>query len=219
MPYPINEDLLPLGEQTNRPGTLIKVRFLVAHRTGNSKPTANARMHRVYFGGGYRAASAHTFTDKDEILTIIPWEKNPECAYHAGLITSKTWGKGNPNTQSIGNELCECDPFMSPEGDMAYRKFVWLHAYQCKLYGLDPKLDIHGHFEVDPVKRPNDPKGFFNWEMFLEDVGRELAAMGDDKDAQIRALANENYALKQERDRMRMLLKSIASSTSQYIGG
>ncbi len=165
--YRVEEDLLPIGRQTNRPGIVIKVGGIISHRTGNSAKTADAIAHRRYFGSGYRSASAHYFVDSARILRIIP---ENEMAWHAGLVTSKDWSRGNPNNWAIGIEICENNPHLSPEGREAYRRYVWLHADICRRHGLDPQKDIFGHFMVDPKNRAADPAGLFQWETFIEDV-------------------------------------------------
>lgn len=170
MAYPIEEDLLPVGRDTNRPGTPIAVRGIVAHRTGN--PRADARAHRRYFGGGYRGASAHYFVDSQRILRIVP---EGEMAWHAGVVTAPGWKRGNPNTWAVGIELCEDHPLDTPQGQEAYRRYVWLHADICLRHGLDPRADILGHFQVDPRNRPQDPLGLFDWGRFLDDVAAVLA--------------------------------------------
>lgn len=172
MAYPIEENLLLVGRNTNRPGTPITVRGIISHRTGNPSPTADALAHRQYFGSAYRGASAHYFVDSGRILRIIP---ETEIAWHAGLVTSKTWDKGNPNAWAIGIELCENYPMGTPEMGRAYARYVWLHADICRRHDLDPRRDIFGHFEVDPRNRPSDPIGLFKWEPFIEDVVQTLA--------------------------------------------
>lgn len=171
--FQIEEDLLPAGRNTNRPGMPIAVKGIISHRTGNARPTADARAHRRYFGGGYRGASAHYFVDSERILRLIP---ETEMAWHAGLITAAGWTRGNPNTWAIGVELCEDHPYLSPEGAEAYRRYVWLHADICRRHNLNPRQQIFGHHQVDPRNRPSDPVGLFEWVRFIDDVARALAA-------------------------------------------
>ena len=222
MPNAIIERLLPPG--MNRPGTAIKVRGIVSHRTGNAKPGADAQSHYNYFAGGNRSSSAHYFVDSGSILRIIPED---EMSWHAGLITNPNWTMGNPNTWAVSVELCENYPFMSPEGDMAYRKFVWLHADICRRRGLDPRKDIYGHFMVDPVNRGEDPKGLFNWSMFIEDVVRALAAMVADiqdgawaklavLEAAIMDLNVRIAAVQAERDKYRAAIRAVQGIVNQF---
>lgn len=133
----------------------------MSHRTGNASPGADARAHYRYFNGGDRGASAHYFVDAKEIVRIIPED---EIAYHAGPA----------NGDTIGIELCE------PAGDWqgGYPAYVELHADICRRYGLDPLRNIRGHFEIDPINRPQDPIGLFKWDPFLQDVAHKLTEMG-----------------------------------------
>ena len=175
MAYVIEEHLLPVGRQFNRPGTPIRIQGIVSHRTGNPSPRGDSHAHRAYFAGGYRGASVHYFVDSRRILRIIP---EHEMAWHAGHVTNKSWTLGNPNYWSIGIELCENHPLESPEGQEAFRRYVWLHADLCRRHRLDPQKDIHGHFEIDPLNRAADPIGLFDWETFLRDVAEELHGDG-----------------------------------------
>lgn len=145
--FQIEERLLPLGRTTNRPGTLLKPTEVVCHRTGNTNPRADALAHYRYFSGGYRASSAHYFVDSRRILRTIP---ENEVAWHAGPVA---------NAKAIGVELCENNPPGTLEFDMAYRRYVWLVADICNRYGLHPAMAVKGHFEYDPINRPNDPHG------------------------------------------------------------
>jgi N-acetylmuramoyl-L-alanine amidase len=208
MPYTITEKLLPIG--MNRPGTLIKVRGIVSHRTGNTNAGTDALAHYGFFAGGNRNASAHYFVDSGNILRIIPED---EMSWHAGLITSKAWTLGNPNTWAIGVELCENFPFMSPEGDAAYRKYVWLHADICRRRNLEPRKDIHGHFMIDPVNRGEDPKGLFNWGMFIDDVARELAAIKEEAEPETLA------SLKEQNRELQIKLAAMQAEKDNWKGG
>ena len=213
MAFTITERLLPPG--MNRPGTAIKVRGVISHITGNASPSADALSHYNYFAGANRNGSAHYFTDHQTILRIIP---ESEMAWHAGLITNPDWRLGNPNTWAVGVEMCQNYPFMSAEGDMAYRKYVWLHADICRRYGLDPRQDIYGHFEIDPVNRGNDPKAFFNWDMFIEDVAREHDKMGEVGPPANADLLNRVAVLEADNKEMAATLKQIAAMTARYGG-
>lgn len=207
MAYPIEQDLLPLGRQTNRPGTPITVRGIVSHRTANRK--ADARAHREYFGSAYRAASAHAFVDSERILQIIPWE---EMAWHAGSVTADGWLLGSPNGWAIGIELCEDHPYLSDEGKEAWRRYVWLHAYLCAKYGLNPRRDIYGHFEIDPVNRSVDPIGLFAWDPFIEQVASVWEGMRDEVTPEPPPEAPED--LQQEVERLRALTASLTADLS-----
>lgn len=153
----------PGKNYTRRSGEIVVwrgVKGIISHRTGNQNPGATARAHYQYFNGGDRSASAHYFVDGQEIIRIIPED---EIAFHAGPA----------NGDTIGIELCE------PGGDWAsgYPAYVRLHADICLRYGLNPLRDIRGHFQVDPVNRPQDPVGLFKWEPFLNDVANKLAEL------------------------------------------
>lgn len=153
----------PGKSYTRRSGEIVTwrgVRGIISHRTGNDRPDADARAHYQYFSTGDRKASAHYFVDGKEVIRIIPED---EIAFHAGPA----------NADTIGIELAEA----GGDWQSGYPAYVELHADICLRYGLDPLKDIRGHFQIDPVNRPQDPIGLFAWEPFLQDVARELTEL------------------------------------------
>ena len=60
----------------------------------------------------------------------------------------------------------------------AYRKYVWIFAYSCYRFGLDPKNSIVGHFFLDPQRRSDPVTGLAHsrrtYEQLLRDVVSEF---------------------------------------------
>lgn len=164
---------------------LDKVKFIVAHDTGNSGSGARANVMYYERTANEQSVSAHIFVDNFEIVECIPAFENPEVAWHVLFNVdedNKRFGD-DANTSAIGVELCFGDPVNTRE---AYSKFVWTLAYLCHQYGLNPHLHIVGHFELDP-KRKTDPVNslkLINKTMddLLDDVAfeMELCLYGDD---------------------------------------
>lgn len=207
--YTIEQKLLPLGRQTNRPGTKIQVKELVSHRTGNPDRGADALAHYRYFAGAYRGRSAHYFVDSERILQLIP---DDEMAWHA---EDPQRIPPNPNLFAIGIELCENFPMGTPEMGRAYEKYVWLHAYLCRQHGLDPRHHIKGHFEYDPKNRADDPVGLFGWQPFIADVAAWWGWLQGQTEPseRIRQLEVENATLREKIAQALAVLggKSVAS--------
>jgi N-acetylmuramoyl-L-alanine amidase CwlA len=142
-----------------RSGLLLSpgVKFIVVHDTGN--PGSTARANRNYFENSRDkdSASAHLFVDDREIIECIPalTSGKPEKAWHV-LYTVPTDNQlfgFNANDAAIGVEYCYGGTI---DADEAYRKYLWVIAKICSVYGLDPAKSIVGHCILDP-KRKTDP--------------------------------------------------------------
>lgn len=154
MKYDIIKDYLPSGTN-RRPGGHIKVRFLVAHDTGNPGSTAKGNIN-YYRNSPTISASAQLFVDDKEIRECIPAVYGtPERAYHViyNVTTDNVMYGDDANDAAIGVELCWGG---SIKGEEAYKRYVWLLAYLCYKFNLDPRRDIIGHEKLDP-KRKIDP--------------------------------------------------------------
>jgi N-acetylmuramoyl-L-alanine amidase len=163
MSYKITRDYISFGNA--RSGQKIdRVRFIVAHDTGN--PGSTARNNRAYFDVHQPSASAHTFIDDHEILEIIPLE---EKAWHVRYDVS------DANDKAIGVELCWGGEIDFKE---AYKRYAWYMAYLCENFNLAPS-DIVAHSTLDPGRR-SDPQNALNrygisWDEFIDDVTKEFA--------------------------------------------
>ena len=156
--YPILAHYLTAPSK-RRAGLLMnqKVRFLVAHDTGNSGSTAAGNVS--YYQGSRDAisASAHLFVDDRQILECVPALTGaPEKAWQVLYnITEDNRRYGcNANDAAIGVEYC-FGPNIN--ADEAYRRYVWVLAYACWKFGLDPARDVVGHHILDPLRK-TDPK-------------------------------------------------------------
>jgi N-acetylmuramoyl-L-alanine amidase CwlA len=131
---------------------------IVAHDTGN--PTSTAWQNVRYYENSKDAmsASAHLFVDDRDIIECIPaLSKAPEKAWHV-LYNVETDNKpevfgDNANDVAIGVELCYGGHINLQE---AYKRYVYVMAYICDRYDIDPVHRIWGHFQLDP-KRKTDP--------------------------------------------------------------
>jgi N-acetyl-anhydromuramyl-L-alanine amidase AmpD len=77
-----------------------KPEFITIHETANTKPGANAEMHRkfVHQGGGDAGVSFHYVVDDKESIQLLP---DDEVAWHAG-----DGRNGAGNNRSIAIEVC-----------------------------------------------------------------------------------------------------------------
>lgn len=160
---------------------LQKVRFLVAHDTGNPGASAAANV-KFYINTAQtvepaKTASAHLFVDDKEILECVPALTGPaEKAFHVLKKVSKDnelYGI-NANDGAIGVEYCYGGNI---NADKAYEKFVWLLARLCFQFKLDPAKDIVGHFFLDPTRKTDPVTGLAHsrrtYEQLLRDVAEE----------------------------------------------
>lgn len=173
--YAWNEDLLPVGAKTNRPGELFKPQGIVVHSTGNRRPGASAAMHRQYFGSAYRGASAHAFIDWDQALRIIPdgLGRDPaEKAWHAGSTA---------NARYLGYELCETED----EGlfKASYARMVWAVGdavvhHNWRLSDVTSHRRISSTYPKETDHQDPDPylqRWGKSWAVMLSDIADEIS--------------------------------------------
>jgi N-acetylmuramoyl-L-alanine amidase CwlA len=170
MSYTINRNYISKGN--SRSGAKIsKVRFIVAHDTGN--PGSSASGNRSYFQNSQPSASAHTFIDHKEILEIVPLDEKAWHVLYQKPIDNQMYGDDS-NDAAIGVELCYGGNIDNKE---AYKRYVWYMKYLCDKFGLDPKKHIVGHYTLDPGRK-TDPMNAFKllgitWNDFISDVAGE----------------------------------------------
>lgn len=158
------------------------VRFLVAHDTGNPGSTARGNVAYYERSRDEKSASAHIFVDDKEILECVPALTGPpEKAWHVlygAPVDNRLFGH-DANDAAIGVEYCFGGAI---DADEAYRKYVWLLAYACDRFELDPRTQICGHFILDPARRSDPVTGLAQsrrtYEGLLRDVVEEFVACG-----------------------------------------
>ena len=167
MKYDIKKQYLPVGSK-KRPGNkLSRVVFLVAHDTGNSGSTASGNVGYYRRTAHKNYASAQIFVDDDTIIECIPAvDGKVERAYHVIYdVDSDNRRYGDDaNDVAIGIELCFGGSIDTEE---AYKRYVWVLAYLCDKFGLDPDKDIAGHDELDPARKIDPSNG-------LSTIGKDI---------------------------------------------
>lgn len=156
MKYPIRADYLPKGTKRRGGAKAKKIRFIVWHDTGNPGSTAKGNVNYFKNSANSMSASAHLFVDDKEIIECIPAVTGtPEKAWHViyDVTTDNKMYGDDANDAAIGVEMCWGGNVNNTE---SYKRTVWLLAYLCHKFGLDPKRDIVGHDTLDP-KRKVDP--------------------------------------------------------------
>lgn len=172
MKYPIRKDLLP-NKTKRRPGIKLKgVKFLVLHDVGNDGAdgnkngkkdgtTAKANVNYYRNSANDIYASAQVFVDWEEIVECIPaLTSTPETAYHVMYNTpvdNKLFGY-DANDYAIGFELCY-SPESKEKSLEAYKRYIWVVAYACYRYGLNPAKAITGHEILDPGRKIDPSNG------------------------------------------------------------
>ncbi|MGF7035280.1 N-acetylmuramoyl-L-alanine amidase CwlA [Paenibacillus mucilaginosus] len=169
------------GPSQRRPKLpLARCRFMVAHDTGNPSSTAAANVAYYERTRNDMASSAHLFVDDKQIIECIPLLTGAaEKAYHViyNVTTDNARYGTDANDTAGAVELCYGGSINLTE---SYKRYVWVFAYACYQYGLNPLTDITGHYILDPARRsdPQTPlrllgKSFAN---FVQDVADELKA-------------------------------------------
>lgn len=157
--YPITQSWLTVDTKRRSGLPAHPIRFLVAHDTGNWGSTAAGNVSYYERSRNQTSASAHLFVDDRQILECLPsLTAAPEKAWHvlyncAGQADVHRYGC-HANDAAIGVEYC-FGPNIN--ADEAYRRYVWVLAYACWRFRLDPARDIIGHCLLDP-HRKTDPK-------------------------------------------------------------
>lgn len=164
-----------------RSGRLITggVRFIVAHDTGNPGSTAAGNVRYYENSRDQESASAHLFVDDKSIIECIPaLTAPPEKAWHVfyNVGTDNQLYGCDANDAAIGVEYCFGDNI---DADEAYRKYIWVMAFICHKFQLDPARAVVGHFFLDP-KRKTDPvtglaRSRRTYDQLLLDVAAEYA--------------------------------------------
>jgi N-acetyl-anhydromuramyl-L-alanine amidase AmpD len=154
------------------------VKFVVAHDTGNPGSTAAGNVKYYEKSNNEISASAHIFIDDKEIIECIPalTGNKPEKAWHVlyNVTTDDHLYGCNANDAAIGVEYCYGKDI---NADEAYRKFIWVLAYICYKFNLDPKTSVVGHHFLDPQRKTDPVTGLLfsrrSYEQMLKDVVTE----------------------------------------------
>jgi N-acetylmuramoyl-L-alanine amidase len=177
----ITPQYIPAPSRRRAAIPLEKVRFLVAHDTGNPGSSAASNV-KFYINTCQtvelkKTASAHLFVDDKQIVECVPaLTGTPEKAFHVLKAVTKDnelYGI-NANDGAIGVEYCYGGGI---NADKAYEKYVWLLAKLCFKFELDPAKDIVGHFFLDPARKTDPVTGLAKsrrtYEQLLRDVVKE----------------------------------------------
>jgi hypothetical protein len=174
MKYEITKKYLTCKTKRRSGIKMPTVKFIVAHDTGNKGSTALNNVTYYENSNNSESASAHLFVDDKFIYECIPaLSGTPEKAWH--VLYNKT--KDNElygcdaNDAAIGVEYCYGSKINSAE---AYKRYIWVMAYICYKFNLDPKKSITAHFILDP-ERKSDPKSGLadsgrTYEQLLKDI-------------------------------------------------
>lgn len=178
MKYTIEKMYLTTPSKRRSGIKMDKVKFVVAHDTGNPGSTAINNVKYYERSRDQMSASAHIFVDDRQIIECIPIVLDkPEKAWHViyDVKTDNNMFGDDANDVAGGIELCYGGKINNNE---AYKRFVWVVAYVCHVHAIDPLKMITGHYILDP-KRKTDPQASLKlvgktMQSFIEDVQKEL---------------------------------------------
>lgn len=177
--YVITQRYLTSGSK-RRSGKRINpdVKFIVAHDTGNPNSSAAGNVRYYENSRNEISASAHLFVDDREIIECIPTLIGPpEKAWHVlyGVPTDNELFGFNANDAAIGVEYCYGDRI---NADESYARYIWLMAFICFKFNLDPKSSVVGHFFLDPQRKTDPVTGLANsrrtYDQLLKDIAIEF---------------------------------------------
>lgn len=158
------------------------VKFIVAHDTGNPNSTANGNVQYYERSHNDTSASAHLFVDDRDIIECVPALTGlPEKAWHVlyGVPADNSLFGFDANDTAIGVEYCYGTKI---NADESYNRYVWVMAYICEKFSLDPRKAIVGHFFLDPLRKTDPVTGLAQsrrtYEQLLRDVAAEFTACG-----------------------------------------
>jgi N-acetylmuramoyl-L-alanine amidase CwlA len=163
-----------------RSGRLItpSVKFIVAHDTGNPNSSASGNVRYYENSRNEMSASAHLFVDDKEIIECIPALTGPpEKAWHVlyGVPTDNELFGFNANDAAIGVEYCYGDRI---NADESYARYIWVMAFICFKFSLDPKNSVTGHFFLDPQRKTDPVTGLAHsrrtYDQLLKDIVTEF---------------------------------------------
>ncbi|WP_223192709.1 peptidoglycan recognition protein family protein [Paenibacillus sedimenti] len=168
---------------------LNQCRFMVAHDTGNPGSTAAGNVTYYENSRNEMEASAHIFVDDKQIIECIPFlTAAPEKAWHVvyNVTTDNRMYGADANDSAGGVELCYGGNIVLSE---SYKRYVWVLAYSCWKYGLEPSRAITGHHILDPARK-TDPMNAFKllgktFDDFVQNVVAEYKECMEDDDTMI----------------------------------
>lgn len=153
------------------------VRFVVAHDTGNPGSSASANVRYYIRTARESVVAAHIFVDDRQIIECVPaLLDTPERANHVrnGPSHDNHRFGHDANDASIAVEYCHGG---SIDADEAYRRYVWVLAECCRVYQLNPRHHIAGHFELDPSRRTDPVSGLAASQRSFDQLIRDVASL------------------------------------------
>jgi N-acetylmuramoyl-L-alanine amidase CwlA len=180
MKYQITSDYIPAPSKRRSGIKMSKVMFIVAHDTGNDGSTARQNVNYFKSSSDTMSASAHIFVDDTEIIECVPAATaDPEKAWHVRYDRQEDnniFGE-DANDASIGVELCYSKTTSNINNYEAYKRYVWIIAYLCYKFSIDPRTKITGHYRLDPQRR-TDPVNALSvinksFQDFIDEVYKE----------------------------------------------
>jgi LysM repeat protein len=159
MKYEIKKQYLTSGSLRRSGIKMPQVGFLVAHDTGNPGSTAEGNVGYYERSRNDMSASAHIFVDHDSIVECVPFlTGTPEKAWHVlyNVTTDNAMYGDDANDIAGGVEMCFGPGIDSGE---SYKRYVWVLAYACYKFNLNPAKHIVGHKILDPGRKIDPHNG------------------------------------------------------------
>lgn len=232
--YEIIQDLIDKPSKRRSGRLMPGVKFIVAHDTGNPGSTARANVRYYQRSKDTMSASAHIFVDDEQIIECIPaliGEEPPEKAWHVWYRSphdNLLFGY-DANDYAIGVEYCYGKNI---DADEAYQRYVWVMAYICHRFDLDPKTSVVGHAFLDPERKTDPVTGLLasrrTYEQLLRDVVEEYELCLNEKEpvtynfiaekGTVRVTAQLNIRIGQPSTRGHKLKKVSKGEALKYVG-
>lgn len=174
--YPIIARYIDTPSKRRSGSLMSSVKFIVAHDTGNPKSTAAQNVSYYRNSKNDMSASAHIFVDDKEIIECVPaLTGTPEKAWHVwyNVTTDNQLFGANANDAAIGVEYCYGG---SINADEAYKRYVWVIAFICWKFKIDPAKSVTGHCFLDPTRKTDPVSGLGQSRRTYDQLLRDVVA-------------------------------------------
>ena len=200
MKYSIKKQYLTKGSKRRSGIKMPRVGFLVGHDTGNPGSTAEGNVGYYEGSRNVMSASAHIFVDDNSIVECIPFlTGTPEKAWHVlyDVPRDNIMYGDDANDIAGGVELCWGKGINSKE---AYKRYVWVLAYSCYKFKMNPAKAITGHEILDPGRKIDPSNGLkymgISFHQLLKDVVDEYNECLGKKSASVApAVSGKTYKI------------------------
>lgn len=179
MKYEIKADYIKTGTKRRSGIKMSKMKFVVAHDTGNPNSTAKNNVNYYKNSANDMSASAHIFVDDKDIIECVPLlTGTPEKAWHVvyNVTTDNKLFGADANDVAGGIEYCYGTNI---NADEAYKRYVWVIAYTFYKMNANPS-ELTAHYILDPARKSDPKSGLAKCGRTFEQLKKDVIAEYND---------------------------------------